>query len=137
MTGPAATRYRLDSTWQRPGDGRTVIGGSPLRLFRLSPGGAHVIAQVEAGDPPATAAVTQLLDRFVDAGALHPAPVAGRGLFTADDVTVVMPCYAAKHLHTTGVQVVRSSHWTPSTARARPSSGSSTTSIAISGWSSS
>lgn len=106
MTGPAATRYRLDSTWQRPGDGRTVIGGSPLRLFRLSPGGAHVIAQVEAGDPPATAAVTQLLDRFVDAGALHPAPVAGRGLFTADDVTVVMPCYAANPLPPTGVPVV-------------------------------
>lgn len=95
MTRPVPGRYRLDPTWRRPGDGRTVVAGSPLRLFRLSPGGAHVIARVEAGDVPATTAVQQLLDRFVDAGALHPEPVPGAGPFTAGDVTVVMPCYAA------------------------------------------
>ena len=85
------TRYHLDSSWRRPGDGRVLIAGSPLRLFRLSTGGAQVVAMVEAGEVPDTAAIHQLLDRFVDAGALHPhhpqAP------FTAADVTVVIPAY--------------------------------------------
>ena len=85
------TRYRLDPTWRRPGDGRVVIAGSPLRLFRLSAGGAHVIAQVEAGTPPPGAPVAQLLDRFVEAGALHPEHPAGP--FTAADVTVVVPAH--------------------------------------------
>lgn len=83
------TRFRLDPTWRRPGDGRTVLAGSPLRLFRLSEGGAHVIGQVEQGTQPDTAAVREFLDRFVAAGALHPAPATSP--FTIDDVTVVMP----------------------------------------------
>ncbi|MGB8861183.1 MAG: hypothetical protein WCC60_18140, partial [Ilumatobacteraceae bacterium] len=66
------TRYLLDSSWRRPGDGRVLIAGSPLRLFRLSTGGAQVVSMVEAGAAPDTAAVHQLLDRFVEAGALHP-----------------------------------------------------------------
>lgn len=94
------TRYRLDPTWRRPnagqpGAGRLVIAGSPLRLFRLSPGGAHVIAQVEAGEAPTTAAVRQLLDRFVEAGALHPVPEPTDSPFTADDVTIVIPAFAS------------------------------------------
>lgn len=93
------TRFRLDPTWRRPnagqpGAGQLVIAGSPLRLFRLSPGGAHVIAQVEAGEAPATAAVRQLLDRFVEAGALHPVPEPAESPFTADDVTFVIPAFA-------------------------------------------
>lgn len=83
------TRYRRDSSWQQPGDGRVVIAGSPLRLFRVSAGGAHVLAASLRGEHPSTAIVQQLLDRFVDAGALHPEPADGP--FTPDDVTVVMP----------------------------------------------
>ena len=86
-------RYRLDGSWRRPGDGRTVIGGSPLRLFRLTPGGAHVAAQIEVGTPPGTAAVRQLIDRLVDAGALHPEPGRNEGPFGITDVTVVIPAY--------------------------------------------
>lgn len=93
----AAVRYRLDRTWRRPGDGSVVIAGSPLRLFRLSAGGAHVAAQIEAGTQPDTAAVRQFIDRFVDAGALHPIPDASE--FTLADVTVVMP------------------HWSPESGR--------------------
>jgi mycofactocin system glycosyltransferase len=81
--------YRLDASWRRPGDGLTVVAGSPLRLFRLSEGGAHVMGRVEAGDPPDTESVRQLLDRFVEAGALHPQYDASP--FTAADVTVVIP----------------------------------------------
>lgn len=83
------TRFRLDPTWRRPGDGRVVLAGSPLRLFRLSQGGAHVISQVEQGTQPDTAAVRDFLDRFVAAGALHP--LHDTSPFSIDDVTVVMP----------------------------------------------
>ena len=83
------TRYRRDSSWQQPGDGRVIIAGSPLRLFRVSTGGALVLDAAGDGEQPDTAIVTALLDRFVDAGALHPQPVGSP--CTTDDVTVVMP----------------------------------------------
>lgn len=95
MTDPGSLRVRLDATWRRPtappADGSVVIAGSPLRLFRLSTGGAHVIAMAEAGEVPSTASIRQLIDRFVDAGAMHPVPT--QGPYTAADVTVVMPAY--------------------------------------------
>jgi mycofactocin system glycosyltransferase len=68
-----------------------LIAGSPLRLFRLSTGGAQVVAMTEVGEQPETEPVQQLLDRFVDAGALHP--LYEIGPFTADDVTVVIPAH--------------------------------------------
>lgn len=86
-----AVRYRLDSSWRRPGDGQVLVAGSPLRLFRLSTGGAQVTAMLEVGEAPDTAAIHQLFDRFVVAGALHP--VYSAGPFTAADVTVVVPAY--------------------------------------------
>lgn len=100
-------KVRLDSTWRRPldspADGNVVIAGSPLRLFRLSVGGAHVIGLAEQGEVPDTPAIRQLIDRFLDAGALHPVPdveavLAGRGPFSPSDVTVVMPCHGAAPL---------------------------------------
>ena len=100
----APSRYRLDSTWRRPGAGDVVLAGSPMRLFRLSAGGAHVVAQVEAGSPPSTATVAQLLDRFVDAGALHPEYDGSP--FTAADVTVVSPAYGRLPASPPGVERV-------------------------------
>lgn len=91
VTEPGSMRVRLDSTWRRPDGGNTVIAGSPLRLFRLSEGGAHVIGLAEQGAVPATGAIRQLLDRFVDAGAVHPVPERGR--LTLTDVTVVVPAF--------------------------------------------
>ena len=85
------TRYLLDSSWRRPEAGSVVIAGSPLRLFRLSTGGAQVAAMMEVGEAPDTASVHQLFDRFVEAGALHPKYE--RGPFTAEHVTVVMPAF--------------------------------------------
>jgi mycofactocin system glycosyltransferase len=77
--------YRLDRQTER--HGRVVIGGSPLRLFRLTDGGVRVLEQVETGGPvPDSALVSALLD----AGAIHPLP-ASSGPFTPDDVTVVVP----------------------------------------------
>ncbi len=101
----SATRYRLDSSWRRPGDGRVLIAGSPLRLFRLSTGGAQVVAMAEVGEEPDTAPVHQLLDRFVDAGAMHP--LHERSPFTAAHVTVVIPAYGRlPHDLPAGVHVI-------------------------------
>lgn len=85
-------RYRLDSSWRRPNKGNTVIAGSPLRVFRLSDAGQRFIATIEAGgEVDATSAQQKLLDRLVDAGALHPLPIVGR--LTSNDVTIVMPAF--------------------------------------------
>lgn len=88
----AARRFALDSSYRRPGGGRLVIAGSPLRLFTLSEAGARVLDAIEQGTdlPPRH---QRLTDRLVDAGALHPMleapadPDAGRRL------TVVVPVH--------------------------------------------
>jgi len=88
--GLSALRYRLDSSWRRPNN-KTVIAGSPLRIFRLTESGARVASDAASDDISATPAQQQLLDRFVAAGALHPLPTVGP--FTAADVTFVVPAY--------------------------------------------
>ena len=97
------TRYRLDASWRRPGDGRVVLAGSPLRLFRLSQGGAHVMSLVEHGTQTDTPSVREFLDRFVAAGALHPLP--DTAPFTIDDVTVVMPFHERDAAVAAGVRL--------------------------------
>jgi mycofactocin system glycosyltransferase len=80
-------RYRVDGSWQRFAS--VVLAGSPLRLFRLTPGGTAVVDQIESG---ADVAASVLTDRLLDAGALHPLPDAGhRPQFTLHDVTMVTP----------------------------------------------
>ena len=70
----AASRYRLDGSYRRPGDGRVVIGGSPLRLLTLSAGGIDVMRSVERDGTPATftTGVVSLLGRLLDLGIVHP-----------------------------------------------------------------
>ncbi|MFK7918656.1 MAG: hypothetical protein AB8G14_11295 [Ilumatobacter sp.] len=80
-------RFGLDSTWHRAGsDGRAVLAGSPLRMFRLTSAGADVVDCIERGEH----VESTLIDRLVDAGAIHPVaehPAA----FTAADITIVTP----------------------------------------------
>ncbi|MFP5487155.1 MAG: mycofactocin biosynthesis glycosyltransferase MftF [Acidimicrobiia bacterium] len=78
-------RYRLDPGVRRHGD--TVIGGSPLRLFRLTPRGATVLDRMAAGDD---VPVSRLTESLLDAGAVHPV-VGLAGRFGPADVTVVVP----------------------------------------------
>lgn len=107
-------RVRPDSTLRALAP--TVrLGGSPLRLWRLSEAGASLVDRLAAGDDvavPTGSAVESLVVRLVDAGALHPVPVSSnapvgpmRGSssvthgdadtdavgFRAADVTVVIP----------------------------------------------
>jgi mycofactocin system glycosyltransferase len=81
-------RYLLDASVRVLEEEPAVIGGSPLKLFRLTPAGGRLMARVAAGDDVAR---TGLIDRFLDAGVIHPQPT--EGPFTVDDVTVVIPTH--------------------------------------------
>ncbi len=83
------TSYSLDSSTRRPAGSDVVIGGSPLRLFRLTPAGVEVYERIAAGeDVPDD---RSLVDRLLDAGAIHPRPTTSP--YTAADVTVIVPAF--------------------------------------------
>jgi mycofactocin system glycosyltransferase len=81
MTG---RRYRLDADVRRHAD--VVIGGSPLKMFRLTEGGIRVVDRIEAGEPVEDSSLVRAL---VDAGAIHPTPPTST--FTPADVTTIVP----------------------------------------------
>lgn len=78
-------RYRIDHSWTR--FGRVVLAGSPLRLFRTTAAGSGVAERLETDDDVNP---SSLVDRLLDAGAIHPA-VHESSRFSVDDVTVVTP----------------------------------------------
>jgi mycofactocin system glycosyltransferase len=84
------TAFRLDPSYRRPGHDLVVTGGSPLRVFRLSPAGGRVLDAIERGDQPPSGH-ERLTERLLDAGAIHPKPE--RGPFRPSDVTVVIPAF--------------------------------------------
>lgn len=94
MGDPAPRPYRLDGSVQR--HGTTVVGGSPLTLFRLTPAGATLLDRVADGD---AVAPSTLVDRLLDAGAIHPDVHADRIVdhdaeghrYGLGDVTIVTP----------------------------------------------
>ena len=80
---------RRDRHWWRSKDGTGLVAGSPGTFFRVTDAGAAVIDAVTRGEPVAE---SQLLDRLIAAGAVHPLP----GLpVPADQVSVVIPVRAA------------------------------------------
>lgn len=82
-------RLILDPGTRLVDGGRVLIGGSPLRLFRLGPAGQRVAEALRDGaDLPA--GHERLTDRLLDAGAAHPAPEPGRGR-RPSEVTAVIP----------------------------------------------
>ncbi|MFM7068515.1 MAG: mycofactocin biosynthesis glycosyltransferase MftF [Actinomycetes bacterium] len=84
-------RFTLDRTARRvstsaPG----LLAGSPLRWFRLTPTGDEVLDRLIAGDDlPVSGTVGLLVDRLVDAGAIHPQFEPGS--VSGVDVTLVVP----------------------------------------------
>ncbi|MEX0846814.1 MAG: mycofactocin biosynthesis glycosyltransferase MftF [Ilumatobacteraceae bacterium] len=67
-------RFALDRSYRRPNRGPVVIGGSPLRLFRLGAGGVRVAEALEAGLGNLPTGHDPLTARFTDAGVIHPVP---------------------------------------------------------------
>jgi mycofactocin glycosyltransferase len=70
-----------------------IIGGSPLRIFRLSPAGVAVADAISAGVtlPNGHPALTR---RLLDAGVIHPVrPAQTVALTSPADVSVVIPCF--------------------------------------------
>ncbi len=67
--------------------GRTLLGGDPLRVLRLSEPGAASAEYLLDGGPPRTSGESALAERLIDAGIAHPRPVPG----AVSDVTVIIP----------------------------------------------
>ncbi len=84
------TTLRPDARLRLSRDGRVLIGGSPMRMLRLSPAGARQVRAWLEGEPVgAEPAARALAQRIFAAGIAHPQTAAGR--HTRDDVTVVVP----------------------------------------------
>lgn len=79
-------QYGIDASWQR--FGRVILAGSPLRLFRVTAAGRRIVERIESGDDVGG---SSLVDRLLDAGAVHPRRPVTPGSFSLDDVTVVTP----------------------------------------------
>jgi mycofactocin glycosyltransferase len=87
---PPGTRLTFDGSVRRVDGGRVLIGGSPIRLLRLSASGAAVVDRLmtgdEVGDGPT---VRRLARQLLDGGLAHPlVEPSGR---RAAEVTVVIP----------------------------------------------
>jgi mycofactocin system glycosyltransferase len=76
---------RLDPRVRRRDGGAALLGGSPMRLLRLSPRARGLAADGQVVVRDATTATVAA--RLLDAGLAHPAPAAAG----TDDVTVVVP----------------------------------------------
>ena len=89
----AARRFTLDRSYRRPGGGRLVIAGSPLRLFTPQRGGRTGARRHRARRRTCPPRHERLTDRLVDAGALHPVldPPADRT--RPARLTVVVPAH--------------------------------------------
>jgi mycofactocin system glycosyltransferase len=97
-------RYSLDASVRRVGAGRVLIGGSPLKLLRLTERGADLLDAVEQNhEVPSSAANNALIDRLLDGGLIHPhidtaadhfgADASAAAQLQAQPVTIVIPAY--------------------------------------------
>jgi mycofactocin system glycosyltransferase len=80
------SRYLLDPSVRR--FGTTIVGGSPLTVFRVTESGRDLVERLAAGEAVGR---SPLVDRLLDTGAAHPLP--GDTTLTVADVTVVVPVF--------------------------------------------
>ena len=80
--------FEVDGSWSRYG--ALILAGSPLRVFRTTTAGTAVAERIERGEDVAS---SRLVDRLLDAGAIHPIAdrTGGPPQFGVGDVTVVTP----------------------------------------------
>jgi mycofactocin system glycosyltransferase len=86
---PAGFRAVLGSDVRVLDEGRSLLGGSPLRLMRLDPRAAAVVGDWQRNRWSEDATSRAVARRLLDAGIAHPRP--GSGGPTAEEVTVVVP----------------------------------------------
>lgn len=96
MTGrpalPAGFRVALDPGVRRIDGGRALVGGSPVRLLRVTSAGAGVLDRLTAGGPvPPGPGGSRLVRRLLDTGMAHPRLDAVDPVFGPGDVAVVIP----------------------------------------------
>src|SRR5690348_12725354 len=91
---PAGWRLRPAAGLQVVRDGETLLGGSPLRLLRLSARATTLISSWLAGQPVGEGETERrLARRLLDAGLVDPDPPP-RAPADIEDVTIVVPVYA-------------------------------------------
>ncbi len=83
--------FDCDASWQRFDS--VVIAGSPLTIFRTTTRAAPILDALEAGEEVAPSG---LVDRLLDAGAIHPRSRDAEHTFGPDDVTIVTPQYGGR-----------------------------------------
>ena len=92
---PAGVRLRADSGMRLVAGGTVLVGGSPVRVLRLTAAGARQVTGWFSGAPvPSSVAARRLARRLLDAGIAHPewdGCDESAGLPGAGDVTVVIP----------------------------------------------
>lgn len=92
MSLPAGLRVALDPGVRRIDGGRVLVGGSPLRMVRVTAAGSDLVDRLASGDPvPATGGGARLVRRLLDAGLAHPRLAAVAPAYGPDDVAVVIP----------------------------------------------
>jgi mycofactocin system glycosyltransferase len=88
--GAVRLHLAADPSLSRLAGGRTLLGGSPYRVLRLTEAGARLAEGWLGGEAVAkSAGQRRLADQLVSAGLVHPRYTAGP--FTAADVTAVIP----------------------------------------------
>lgn len=85
--------WQADPSVRLDRDERTVTGGAPLRLLKLTERGVDVVGAVLSGTDTSGlgAGERALVARLSDAGMVHPLPESGSSGMDAGDVTVVIP----------------------------------------------
>jgi mycofactocin system glycosyltransferase len=87
---PAGLGLRPDPGSRLLAGGTVLVGGSPVRVLRLTPAGARQVASWWSGTPvPDSPRARALARRLLDTGIAHP--VLAGGALGPGDVTVVIP----------------------------------------------
>src|SRR6516165_5437614 len=87
---PAGLSLHSDPGTRLLAGGTVLVGGSPVRVLRLTPAGARHVAGWWSGTPvPDHPKARALARRLLDTGIADPVP--GGGTWGPGDVTVVIP----------------------------------------------
>jgi mycofactocin system glycosyltransferase len=89
---PAGALLTVDGTVRRFDGGRALLGGSPLRVLRLTEAGVRLVNAWADGEPVAAGPGQQLARRLVEGGLAHPHYPAE---YASRDVTAVIPVRGA------------------------------------------